>query len=111
LAVLEGSVGKGANSVRITAQLIDASTGAQLWADRCDGALDDIFNVHNRVRVSVVGAISPRVEQAEIEHARGKPTAIIFLHGEAHERSRQADANDAKLVYHTIDLDPDFAPA
>ena len=67
--VLEGGLRKAANRVRITAQLIDASTGAHLWADRFDGALDDIFDLQDQVTASVVGAISPRLEQAEIERA------------------------------------------
>jgi adenylate cyclase len=70
--VLEGSVRKAANRVRITGQLIDASSGAHLWADRFDGALDDIFNLQDQVTVSVVGAIAPKLEQAEIERARRK---------------------------------------
>ena len=67
--VLEGSVRKAANRVRITGQLIDASTGAHLWADRFDGRLDDIFDLQDQVTASVVGAIAPKLEQAEIERA------------------------------------------
>ena len=72
--VLEGSVRKSGNRVRITGQLIDTSTGAHLWADRFDGALEDIFDLQDQVTASVVGAISPKLEQAEIERARRKPT-------------------------------------
>ena len=72
--VLEGSVRKAANRVRITAQLIDASTGAHLWADRFDGTLEDIFDLQDQVTASVVGAIAPKLEQAEIERAKRKPT-------------------------------------
>src|SRR5205823_13757104 len=72
--VLEGSVRKSANHVRITGQLIDASTGAHIWADRFDGAIEDIFDLQDRVTASVVGAIAPEMEQAEIERARRKPT-------------------------------------
>ena len=70
--VLEGSVRKAANRVRITGQLIDAATGSHLWADRFDGALDDIFELQDQVTASVVGAIAPKLEQAEIERARRK---------------------------------------
>ena len=70
--VLEGSVRKAAHRVRITGQLIDASSGAHLWADRFEGALDDIFDLQDQVTVSVVGAIAPKLEQAEIERARRK---------------------------------------
>ena len=72
--VLEGSVRKAANRVRIIAQLIDATTGAHIWADRFDGGLEDIFDLQDQVTASVVGAIAPRLEQAEIERARRKPT-------------------------------------
>src|SRR6202040_1352736 len=65
--VLEGSVRKSTNRVRITGQLIDASTGAHIWADRFDGAIEDIFDLQDRVTASVVGAIAPKMEQAEIE--------------------------------------------
>ena len=75
--VLEGSVRKAANRVRITGQLIDAATGAHLWADRFDGALDDIFDLQDQVTASVVGAIAPKLEQAEIERAKRKPTESL----------------------------------
>src|SRR5262249_4490197 len=64
--VLEGSVRKAANQVRIIGQLIDASTGAHLWADRFDGAIEGIFELQDQVTASVVGAIAPEMEQAEI---------------------------------------------
>ena len=72
--ILEGSVRKAGSRVRITGQLIDASTGAHLWADRFDGALEDIFDLQDQVTASVVGAIAPKLEQAEIERAKRKPT-------------------------------------
>jgi TolB-like protein len=72
--VLEGSVRKAANRVRIIGQLIDASTGAYIWADRFDGAIEDVFHLQDEVAASVVGAIAPKMEQAEIERARCKPT-------------------------------------
>jgi len=72
--VLEGSVRKASNRVRITAQLIDAITGNHIWADRFDGALDDIFDLQDRVASSVVGAIEPRLRLSEIERAARKPT-------------------------------------
>ena len=70
--VLEGSVRKAANRVRITGQLIDVSNGAHLWADRFDGGIEDIFDLQDQVTASVVGAIAPKLEQAEIERARRK---------------------------------------
>ena len=72
--VLEGSVRKAANRVRITGQLVDTTTGAHLWADRFDGGLGDIFDLQDQVTESVVGAIAPAVERAEIERAKRKPT-------------------------------------
>src|SRR5215471_2244750 len=72
--VLEGSVRKAASRVRIIGQLIDASTGAHLWADRFESALEDIFDLQDQITASVVGAIAPRLEQAEIERAKRKPT-------------------------------------
>src|SRR5262249_7614206 len=72
--ILEGSVRKAADRVRITGQLIDAATGAHLSADRFDGNLEDIFDLQDRITASVVEAIAPRLEQAEIERAKHKPT-------------------------------------
>ena len=75
--VLEGSVRKAANRVRITGQLVDTATGAHLWADRFDGGLGDIFDLQDQVTESVVGAIAPVVEKAEIERAKRKPTESL----------------------------------
>src|SRR5262249_41412009 len=75
--LLEGSVRKAANRVRIAGQLIDASSGTHLWADRLEGAIEDVFDLQDRVTASVVGAIAPRLEQAEIERARRKPTESL----------------------------------
>ena len=73
--VLEGSVRKAGNRVRITGQLIDTATSAHIWADRFDGALDDIFELQDQVAGSVVAAIEPKLRLAEIERASRKPTA------------------------------------
>ena len=75
--VLEGSVRKAGNRVRITGQLIDAETGTHLWADRFDSQLEDIFDLQDQVTSSVIGAIFPQVERAEIERARRKPTESL----------------------------------
>jgi TolB-like protein len=72
--VLEGSVRKSGDRVRITGQMIDASTGTHLWADRFDGALQDIFDLQDRVTAKVVGEIAPRLEQVEIERAKRQKT-------------------------------------
>src|ERR1700674_1231467 len=75
--VLEGSVRKGGNRVRITGQLIDAATGNHIWADRFDGALDDVFELQDQVAASVAGAIEPRLRQSEIERANRQPTESL----------------------------------
>jgi TolB-like protein/tetratricopeptide (TPR) repeat protein len=70
--VLEGSVRKAADRVRITAQLIDATTGAHVWAERYDRRLDDIFALQDEITLSIVGAIEPSLRDAEIERVRRK---------------------------------------
>src|SRR6202030_1043446 len=75
--VLEGSVRKSASRVRIIGQLIDTSTGAHIWADRFDGAIEDIFDLQDQVTAGVGGAIAPKIKKAEIERARRKPTASL----------------------------------
>ena len=117
--VLEGSVRKAANRVRITGQLVDTATGAHLWADRFDGGLGDIFDLQDQVTESVVGAIAPAVEKAEIERARRKPTEsldayALYLRGLAafyQFDNRQANEEALRLFNSAIALDPDFASA
>jgi adenylate cyclase len=75
--VLEGSVRKAGSRVRITGQLVDAMTGGHIWADRFDGALEDVFDLQDRVTASVVGAIEPRLQRAEIQRAGRKPTESL----------------------------------
>jgi adenylate cyclase len=70
--VLEGSVRREGVQLRITAQLVDAATGNHIWADKYDGALDDVFGLQDRIASDVVGAIEPNVRHAEIERARRK---------------------------------------
>jgi len=72
--VLEGSVRKAGQRVRITGQLIDAMTGAHLWADRFDGSLEDIFELQDKVAVSVAGVIEPTLQLAEIRRSADRPT-------------------------------------
>ena len=116
--MLEGSVRKAANRVRITGQLVDTATGVHLWADRFEGGLDDIFELQDHVTASVVGAIGPKLEQAEIERAKRKPTENLdaydyFLRGMAalHRWSREANNEALRLFYRAIELDPEFASA
>jgi TolB-like protein/class 3 adenylate cyclase len=117
--VLEGSVRKAANRVRITGQLVDTATGAHLWAERFDGGLGDIFGLQDQVTESVVGAIAPALEKAEIERAKRKPSEsldayAIYLRGLArfHQvTNRQANDEALHLFNSAIELDPDFASA
>jgi adenylate cyclase len=72
--VLEGSVRKAAGTVRITAQLIDATTGTHLWAERFDGSLEDVFDLQERVASSVAGVIEPALQAAETARSAARPT-------------------------------------
>ena len=117
--VLEGSVRKAENRVRITGQLVDTATGAHLWANRFDGGLGDIFDLQDQVTESIVGAIAPAVEKAEIERAKRKPTDSLdaydhYLRGLAssyHLANRQANEEALRLFNKAIKLDPGFAAA
>ena len=71
--VLEGSVRKGGNRVRITAQLIEAETGAHLWADRFDGLLEDVFDLQDKVAINVAGVIEPALQAAEVRRSAARP--------------------------------------
>lgn len=116
--VLEGSLRKAADRVRITGQLIDAATGAHLWAERFEGRLDDIFELQDQIAASVTGAIAPRVELAEIERAKRKPTASLnaydfYLRGLSltNRGTREAVEEALSLFRRSIELDPEFAAA
>jgi adenylate cyclase len=75
--VLEGSVRKAAGRVRITAQLIDALSGTHLWADRFDGSLEDVFELQDKVAVSVAGVIEPALMAAEMRRSAARPTTDL----------------------------------
>ncbi len=116
--VLEGSVRKAANRVRITGQLVDATSGVHLWADRFEGPLDDIFELQDQVAMSVVGAITPTLERAEIERAKRKPTESLdaydyYLRGMTnfHRGTREPISQAMSLFNKATQLDPDFASA
>lgn len=116
--VLEGSVRRAADRVRITGQLIDAATGAHLWAGRFDGGLETMFELQDSVASGVTGAILPTLEQAEIARARRKPTENLdaydyHLRGLASVyRWTRAGVEDALALFaRAIALDPDFAAA
>jgi TolB-like protein/class 3 adenylate cyclase/tetratricopeptide (TPR) repeat protein len=116
--ILEGSVRKSGNRVRITGQLIDTSTGAHLWADRFEGGLENIFDLQDQVTTSVIGAISPRLEQAEIERAKRKPTENLdaydyYLRGLAgvYQWTKKGTEEALANFGRAIQLDPNFAAA
>jgi TolB-like protein/Tfp pilus assembly protein PilF len=116
--VLEGSVRKVANRVRITGQLIDAIAGTHLWAERYEGTLDDIFTLQDQVATGVVGAMAPQLERAEIERALRKPTPSLnaydfYLRGMAKlHRGTRSSMDEALTQFDkAIQLDPDFATA
>ena len=116
--VLEGSVRKAGNRVRLIGQLIDATTGAHLWADRFESVLEDVFDLQDQVTASVVGAIAPKLEQAEIARAKRKPTDSLdaydlFLRGMAsfYRADKEALSEALHLFYKAIQIDPEFASA
>ena len=113
--VLEGSVRKAAGRVRITGQLIEAATNSHLWAEKFDGELEDVFELQDKVTASVVGSIAPKLEKAEIDRARRKPTVELssydhFLRGMALTyKGLHSDA--CELFKKAFTLDPEFAAA
>jgi TolB-like protein/class 3 adenylate cyclase len=116
--VLEGSVRQAGDRVRIVGQLIDATTGAHLWADRFEGDVADIFALQDRVTVSVAAAIEPKIRKAEIERALRKPTESLqaydlVLRGRwVYQGSRRDRYEEAARFYRrAIGLDPNYAVA
>jgi TolB-like protein len=115
---LEGSVRKSQGRVRITGQLIDAEHGTHIWAERYDGDLGDIFALQDRITASVVGALLPKLETAEIERARRKQTESLdaydlYLRALAAFYSWTREGNDQALALleRSLELDPRFAAA
>jgi len=116
--VLEGSVRKSGNRLRIMAQLIDASAGTHLWADRFEGRLEDIFDLQDRVASTVAGTIGSKLQEAEIERVRRKPTQSFdaydyYLRGLAnvHRLGRRTIDEAVTLFSKAMELDPTFASA
>ena len=116
--VLEGSIRKAASRVRITGQLVDANTGATLWSERFESALDDLFELQDQMATAIVGAVAPHLESAEIERARHKPTGSLdaydyYLRGMWNFRQVSRNAIDQALpmFYEAIQRDPNFASA
>ena len=116
--VLEGSVRKAGNRVRITGQLIDTTTGAHIWAERFDGALDDIFELQDQVASSVAGAMEPKLRQSEIERASRKPTANLTAYdlylralAQSYRLTEDGVAEALVLARQALVIDPSYAPA
>jgi adenylate cyclase len=116
--VLEGSVRKAGSRVRIAGQLIDAATGAHLWADHFDGSLEDVFELQDKVAVSVAGVIEPALRDAELQRAIQRPTADLtaydlYLRGRAElvPSHKEAIVRGLHLLEQALGRDPGYGPA
>jgi adenylate cyclase len=113
--VLEGSVRRAGNRVRITGQLVEAASGAHLWADRFEGSLEDIFSLQDQITSSVIGGLTPSLNSAEIERVSRKTGNLqaydCYLRSLAAIYRYSADASEEALAYarKAVALDPDFA--
>jgi TolB-like protein len=114
--LLEGSVRRSGNRLRIGGQLIDATTAVQIWSDRFEGEIADIFALQDRVAESVVGALVPQVREAEMNRARRTPTESIDAHlaylqaqSVFYTWSRDGLDKALQLCYRAIELDPNYA--
>jgi len=114
--VLEGSVRRAGGRVRISAQLIDALSGAHLWADRFDGLLEDVFELQDKVASSVAGVIEPALQAAETARSYGRPTDDLtaydlYLRAFAMVVSAGAITEALRLMEQAIARDPHYGPA
>lgn len=116
--VLEGSIRKAAGQMRITVQLINSLNAVQLWAAHFDGAIEEVFDLQDQVTSGVVGVIAPKIERAEIERAKRKPTGSLdaydyYLHGLAsvYQDTKEASDEALRLFGKAVELDPNFAAA
>ncbi|MGC1575556.1 MAG: hypothetical protein WA813_05420, partial [Beijerinckiaceae bacterium] len=115
--VLEGSVRKGGNRVRITGQLIDAVTGTHLWADRFDGLIEDVFELQDKVASSVAGVIEPALQAAETARSAGRRTDDLtaydlYLRAYAMTLSSTREVPEAlRVLEQAIVRDPRYGPA
>jgi TolB-like protein len=114
--LLEGSVRKSGDRLRVTGQLIEAESGHYLWADRFDGEISDIFELQDQIVTRVVGAIAPQLEKAEIDRAKRRATSDLaaydlYLQGlDAWNRwTREGNANALRLFYAAMEKDRDFS--
>ncbi|HEY4162283.1 MAG TPA: winged helix-turn-helix domain-containing protein, partial [Dongiaceae bacterium] len=116
--VLEGSVRRGGNRLRISGQLIDATSGAHLWADRYDGDLGDVFDLQDRITESVVAAIEPTLQLAEIERSKhNRPNTLdaydllLRAYGLEYEFTAESMAAALDCLDQALTIDPNYAPA
>ena len=115
--VLQGSVRKSSNRVRITAQLVEAETGAHLWADRFDGLMEDVFDLQDRVALNVASVIEPVLQSAETSRSVARPTTDItaydlYLRAYATHLSAGPQSGGAlQLLDQAIERDPYYGPA
>jgi len=115
--VLEGSVRKGGNGVRITAQLADAATGASLWADRFDGTLEDVFELQDRVASEVAGVIEPTMETVEMQRSAQRAPSELTPYDFYLRALQGCYSCDSQQLFRALDLleraiecDPAFGP-
>ncbi|MER8467815.1 hypothetical protein NKH02_34245, partial [Mesorhizobium sp. M1396] len=115
--VLEGSVRRSGERLRITAQLIETIAGAHLWADRFDGAVADVFDVQDRITESVIGVMEPQIRQAEIERSRRKrPESLdaydLYLRALSKTYSARPEDNAQAFaqMMEAVALEPHYAP-
>jgi TolB-like protein/class 3 adenylate cyclase len=116
--VLEGSVRKAGQRVRITAQLIEAETGAHLWAERFDGSLEDVFELQDQVAISVAGVIEPALQAAEIRRSAERPTKDLNAYDLYLRALPDAESGDKERIikalgflHRAIERDPGYGPA
>lgn len=115
--VLEGSVRKAADRVRITCQLIDATAGIHLWADRYEGGLGDIFALQDEITVNVIAAIAPKLLQAEIDLAARRPNDLsahdhyLRAHPHYYTMTRDGVAEAVRLLNRALEIDPRYSAA
>ncbi len=116
--LVQGSVRRAGDRLRITAQLVEAGTGVHLWAERYDRHLDDVFAVQDEVAQMIASTLFGRIEDARLQQALRKPTDSMeaydcFLRGLAHFRSHADDSNQqaAAMLERAVALDPQFALA
>jgi adenylate cyclase len=116
--VLEGSVRKAANRVRVTVQLIDAELDRHVWAERFDRQMEDVFAIQDEVVASIVATLAGRVEAASRDRAKNKPTENMaayecVLAGKTlhHRRSPEANKQALQMLDRAIELDPGYAHA